>query len=169
MSSYLITGSSRGIGLNLATQIASFPASEVSIVFATARSMTPALKFLVDKSAGKVVYLQLETTDEASVKAAASQAEKILAASGLKGLDVLVNNAGVMPATPKGVAAMNDLSEVLTINVVGVQNVTSAFMPLLRAGTAKKVLNMYVLADSIPHKVLMTDIYLCAGPLHLAR
>lgn len=36
----------------------------------------------------------------------------------------------------------DDLSDTLNINVVGVQNVMVAFLPLLQKGTGKKVANM---------------------------
>lgn len=101
MAAYLITGASRGIGLELACQLASLPASKVSKVFATARGDAPALNDLVQKSSGRVVIVKLDAANEASVKQAAVDVEANLAG---KGLDVLINNAGVMPYTPKGIA-----------------------------------------------------------------
>jgi NAD(P)-dependent dehydrogenase (short-subunit alcohol dehydrogenase family) len=144
MSSYLITGSSCGIGLNLATQLSSFPSREVSVVFATARSVSPALQSLVDGSAGKVVFVKLDAADETSVKAASIAVKETLSVRGMVGLDVLVNNAGMMCWTPEGIAAMKDLSEHLITNVVSAHLITSAFLPLLKAGNTKKILNVYV-------------------------
>ena len=94
MSSYLITGSSRGLGLELAKQLAS--SAEVGTVFAAARKESAALKELVEKSNGRIVLIQLETTDAASIKQAVLDVEKNL---GGKGLDVLINNAGVSDRT----------------------------------------------------------------------
>lgn len=56
--------------------------------------------------------------------------------------EVLVNNAAILGAWPDDVAAMDDLEEVLKVNVVGVQNVTAAFVPLLRKGGEKKIINL---------------------------
>lgn len=54
MASYIITGASRGIGLALAGILAAKPVSEVSIVYAAARTETDALKKLIAKSGGRV-------------------------------------------------------------------------------------------------------------------
>ncbi|KAL8672820.1 MAG: hypothetical protein Q9168_002731 [Polycauliona sp. 1 TL-2023] len=139
MASYLITGASRGFGLALARELAALPASDITQIFATARSDSPELKELAEKSSGRVVVVQLDVTNEASVKQAAVQVEAKLAG---KGLDVLINNAGVCQYNMDGVKAMDGLTESLTINVLGVHWVTRAFLPLLEKGTLKKVVNI---------------------------
>jgi len=93
MASYLITGTARGLGFELVSQLASLPTTEVSIIFATSRSESPALKSLVQNSSGRIVFVQLDQTDEASIKKAVSEVEGKLEG---KGLDVLINNAGKM-------------------------------------------------------------------------
>lgn len=103
MASYLITGSSRGLGLALATLLASKPASEVSQVFASARSESAGIRDLVAKSEGRVHFIPLEVTSFDSAEAAAQQVDSVL---GGKGLDVLVNNAGIMTAALNGIDAM---------------------------------------------------------------
>ncbi|KAF2136705.1 uncharacterized protein K452DRAFT_292218 [Aplosporella prunicola CBS 121167] len=146
MSSYFITGSSRGLGLTLARQLAAKPASEVSKVFASARSETEPLKNLVAENNGRVEFVQLDVTSEESAKKAASTVEQSL---GEKGLDVLINNAGVMPSTKGGVINMNDLDDVFKINVTGVHYVTRAFLPLLEKGSLKKLINISTSMGSI--------------------
>jgi NADP-dependent 3-hydroxy acid dehydrogenase YdfG len=60
-----------------------------------------------------------------------------------RGLDVLINNAGAMHWVPEGgIAKMDNLREAFEINVQAVQNTTAAFIPLLRKGSLKKVVNM---------------------------
>ena len=103
MASFLITGASRGFGLALARQLASLPASDVSKVFATARGNAPALEELAHKSPDRVVVVELDVTNEASIKQAAAQVEAKL---GGKGLDVLINNAGVCQYAFDGVKSM---------------------------------------------------------------
>lgn len=93
MASYLITGSSRGIGLAVAALLASKPSPEVSKVFASARSNTDSLREIIAEYAGRVEYVQLDVTSEESVKEAARHVEKSLDG---RGLDVLINNAGIM-------------------------------------------------------------------------
>lgn len=103
MASYLITGTSRGIGLAITDVLASKPASEVSAIFAAARTETDELKQLIAKSAGRVKLIKVDVTNEPSVKAAAEEVEKLL---NDKGLDVLVNGVGIMPFTPDGIENM---------------------------------------------------------------
>lgn len=82
-------------------------------------------------------------TDTNSVHKAA---EEVAAQLQGKGLDVLVNNAGTQNWNEGGISKLEeqDLMSVFDLNVVGVQRVTAAFLPLLEKGGEKKVVNMYV-------------------------
>ncbi|KAL8849530.1 MAG: hypothetical protein Q9221_005464 [Calogaya cf. arnoldii] len=146
MASYLITGTSRGFGLALVHELAALPVSDVSKIFATARGDAPALTELVKKSSGRVIFIQLDVTDEASIKKAAAEVEANLAG---KGLDVLINNAGVCQYAFEGVQSMDNLAESFTINVLGVHWTTRAFLPFLKKGTQKKVVNISTTLASI--------------------
>ncbi|KAH6960293.1 dehydrogenase [Fusarium avenaceum] len=146
MSSYLITGCSRGIGLALAGLLASKPTSEVGKIFAGARNETDALKKLIAESNGRVEFVPIEVTSEQSVKQASETVKKAL---GSNGLDVLINNAGVMSYTKNGIENMSDLADTYNINVIGVHNVTSTFLPLLRTGSQKKIINISSTLGSI--------------------
>lgn len=141
MASYLITGASRGIGLELVNQLSKLPQDQVSIIFAATRSKEApeGLQQLIDSSNGRVVHILLPITDKAGIAAAVPQLEAKL---GDKGLDVLVNVAGVMPWTPGGTVAMTDLKEVFEINVEAVHNTTAALLPLIQKSKLKKVANM---------------------------
>lgn len=103
MATYLITGTSRGLGLALTTHLSTLPSSEISTIFALARTESPALKTLVEKADGKVVLVTADVADEDSIKKAVVDVEARL---GGKGLDVLVNNVGIMGLTPGGIAGM---------------------------------------------------------------
>lgn len=156
MASYLITGTSRGIGLKLTEILLAKPTSEVSVIFAAARTETDALKELAAQSAGRIEIVSIDVTSEDSVKQAASKVEQSL---GGQGLDVLINNVGIMNYTPDGIETMsvsaslayralanslsrNDLESTFTTNVTSTHLVTSAFLPLLKKGNLKKVANM---------------------------
>lgn len=103
MASYLITGASRGIGLAMADLLASKPTSEVSTVIAAFRTETDELKQLVSKYSGRVQQVKIYVTDEASTKQAAAEVEKQLDG---KGLDVLVNGAGIISFAANGIETM---------------------------------------------------------------
>ena len=142
MSIYLITGTSRGIGLELTKQLSELPSTEVSRIFAVTRGPSAALQKVIDSSSGRVVNVVIDNiSSETSVSQAAQEVEKLL---GGKGLDVLVNNAGMMPFTPEGVKSLtsDSLKEVYDVNVVSAQVMSKSFLPLLQKGKDKKIMNM---------------------------
>lgn len=103
MASYLITGASRGIGLAMARTLASKPANEVSVIFAAARTQTDDLKRLVAQSSGRIHPVSMDVESKNSIQAAVATVEHALSG---KGLDVLINNAGIMPSTRGGIENM---------------------------------------------------------------
>lgn len=144
MASYLVTGSTRGIGLALVSHLASLPSTDISLILATGRSPTPppAISALVSSSDKRVHYLPLDVISEASISSAVSEAQKTLSPTG--GLDVLINNAGYQPSENPSSAGIRteDLRSALESNVMGVNSVISAFLPLLRAGKQKKIVTI---------------------------
>lgn len=104
MASYLVTGSSRGLGLALVTRLATLPKAEVGTIIATVRQdNTPRLKELASASSGRVELVKLDVTDQGSVDAAARMVEAKLQG---RGLDYLINNAGVMDWSSTGLEGM---------------------------------------------------------------
>lgn len=159
MASYLITGTSRGLGLTLAKFLAARPKDQVSLVFTAARNKTPALEELIGKYPGRVVFVPLEVTSQETINAAFKSVEQALGPN--DGLDVLINNAGIMPFQVNGISqayyrpdllshfeccpnisGRTDLMQCMEINVNSIQLMTTAFLPLLRRGKQKTILNM---------------------------
>lgn len=103
MASFLVTGASRGFGLALVRELVSQPASKVGTVFAAARGSAPALDGIAQTSSGRVSVVRLDVGDKASIDKAAEQVEAEL---GGKGLDVLINNAGICHYAFDGVKSM---------------------------------------------------------------
>lgn len=142
MASYLVTGAGRGLGFELVSQLSRKPSSEVSVIFAATRSEpSTALQALIDSSDGRVVNVLMVLTDKSSIDSGVKQVEQKLAG---RGLDVLINNAGIMQGSPDGIHTMSNLREAFQVNVEAVHDVTAAFLPLLRKGEQKKVLNVCV-------------------------
>ncbi|KAI2620855.1 short chain dehydrogenase reductase [Xylaria nigripes] len=139
MASFLVTGASRGLGLALVRELIALPSSKVGTIIATARGDSPVLSEFAQKSVDRVHVVSLDITDQKSIKTAAAEVDAML---GGRGLDVLINNAGVCQHTFNGIKNMDNLEESLTINVMGVHWVTREFLPLLQKGTQKKVVNM---------------------------
>ena len=141
----LITGANKGIGLQIAKDLA-------------ARGLT-VLVGSRDLGHGDVAAkavgpdaraIRIDVTDRASVAAAA---ERIRAEFGR--LDVLVNNAGILHAGKPGgslaemmeagrpsAASLDEVRAVFETNVFGVIAVTQAMLPLLREAPAGRVVNV---------------------------
>ena len=94
MTMYLVTGSSRCLGLALVAELASLPTQKFGTIFATSRSDTSIrFKELVQRSAERVVFVQLDIIDQTSIFEAAKGVQTLL---GDRGLDHLIYSAGIM-------------------------------------------------------------------------
>ena len=146
MATYLITGASRGIGLELTKQLLELPVSQVGKVFALTRSGSPApLRDLANRNPDRLVHVIASVDDTESVQRATKEVKEKL---GAQGLDVLVNNAGIQEFSPGGTknAPPEQLARLFDVNVIGPHRIIAAFLPLLETGTQKKVINVYVLS-----------------------
>jgi NAD(P)-dependent dehydrogenase (short-subunit alcohol dehydrogenase family) len=125
----LVSGTSRGIGAEIARQLAT---EHGFLVFAGARNPSDV------ETLDGIEPIELDVTDQAAIDAAR---ERIEADPGR--LDALVNNAGVY-GDPIG-AADYDLErahEVLEVNTFGPWRLTQAFLPLLRRSEHPRVVNV---------------------------
>ena len=104
MTSYLITGSSRGLGLTLASLLAQRPPEQVRIVLATARKESAALRQLKEKYPNRVVFVPLDSSQPDSIIQAVTQIQQMPEME--QGLDILINNAGVLNWTEGGMSRM---------------------------------------------------------------
>ncbi|QIW98339.1 hypothetical protein AMS68_003857 [Peltaster fructicola] len=150
MSTFLVTGTSRGIGLELVRQLAS--SSEAKTVVAVTRdNKSTALQTIIDESKGRVVNVIIpDIIDEKTVQSAVPEIEKALSGAPL---DVLINNAGAAAYDADGVKSttVEDLTNIFRINVGSVQAVTSSLLPLLEKGKTRKVINISTTLGSITH------------------
>lgn len=143
MATYLITGTAKGLGLELTKQLSELPASQVSKIFAVTRSPpSTALSDLISRNNGRIVNVIASVDDTISVEKAVQEVKGHL---GSRGLDVLINNAAIQQHSPNNKMedfSPSDFSRILETNLVGPHRVITAFLPLLRAGTQKKIINM---------------------------
>lgn len=130
----LITGASRGIGLELARQYAGRGWN----VIATARrpSAATALAQLA-ASHPRVAIEQLDVTDPQEIAALAAKYAG-------RPIDVLINNAGISGKRGQRLGSLDydDCREVLETNTIAPLRVTEALLPNVASSTQKKVVTL---------------------------
>ena len=123
----LVTGANKGIGLEIARQLAE---ADVDVIIGSrdaGRGGAAVADLAIEGLAA--TSIQLDITDQASIDAAAAAIE---ASHGR--LDILVNNAGIFDfadAAPSR-ASIPTVRRVLETNFIGALAVTQAMLPLLR-------------------------------------
>lgn len=142
----LVTGANQGIGLQIAADLA----ASGLIVLLGSRNLERG-KVAAQTIAGDVHPIQLDVTDNASIRAAVKQVEQQFGH-----LDILINNAAISRANGqesetlqayirRSRATLISVEEVRAIwetNVFGVLAVTQAFLPLLRKSDAARIVNV---------------------------
>ena len=125
MTITLVTGATRGVGLELSRRLA----EAGHTVYLGARDLERGREVSASIGANAIAI------DDASVRAAADHLRQEGGA-----LDVLVNNAGISGTQqPPADADVNDLETVLATNVVGAARVLVACTPLLERSPAGPV------------------------------
>ncbi|KAK4513083.1 uncharacterized protein ATC70_000121 [Mucor velutinosus] len=145
---YVVTGASRGIGLEFVKQIA----SENDLVFACARNVSNS-KELVDLAAenkDNIIPITLDTTNLDTINSAVAE----ITEKAPEGIDVLINNAGIGSTRDYNIETVpqEEFTRVINTNVIGTSNVTQRFIPLLRKRgeqQLKKIVNISSIIGSI--------------------
>ncbi|KAJ8043694.1 hypothetical protein HOLleu_10899 [Holothuria leucospilota] len=137
MSSILITGANRGIGLEFVRQLASSKEGKWKYVFAACRNPEKAeeLKQMA-ASYSSVKLVELDVTSDATIETAVNQVSSVV---GDKGLNVVINNAGIFGSQESNSLdklSRKGLLEVFDVNAAGALMVTQKFLPLLKQGAA---------------------------------
>jgi NAD(P)-dependent dehydrogenase (short-subunit alcohol dehydrogenase family) len=131
MTTTLVTGATRGVGLELSRRLA----EAGHTVYLGARDLDRGREVAEPIGARAIA---IDVTDDASVRAAVDRLRQEVGA-----LDVLVNNAGISGTQrPPAEADADDLETVLATNVVGATRVLVACIPLLEKSAAPVVVNV---------------------------
>ena len=132
-ATWFVTGTSRGIGLELVRQLLE-RGDNVAATTRSAERLGAALG-AVDRE--RLLPLELDLTDEAAVAAA------VRAATGrFGGLDVVVNNAGYGFLGAVEEAADAEVRAMFEVQIFGVWNVLRAALPGMRAARSGHVINV---------------------------
>ncbi len=137
MKTVLITGANKGIGREVARQLA----AKGFHVFVGARNAKAGRKAAdaITKQSGKATFLEIDVADNDSVTTAAREFSNIE-----DHLDVLVNNAGIIADGDDAILEISDdlFRKTLETNTLGALRVTRGFAPLLRKSKAPRVINV---------------------------
>ncbi len=133
----LVTGANKGIGLEIARDLAQ---AGVHVLLGSrdmARGAEAAAILARGGVAAEVVHLDLDVPETIAAAAAT-----IAAAHGR--LDILVNNAGVFDFAdaPPSRAAIHAVRRVMEVNFIGALAVTQAMLPLLRKAPEGRIVNL---------------------------
>lgn len=131
----LITGASSGIGEGTARQLA---ANGARVVLGARRTeRLEAIAADIEKAGGAVRLRRLDVTDREDVEAFAAFAE-----SAFGPIDVLVNNAGVMPLSPLSALKVDEWDWMIDVNIRGVLHGIAAVLPRMEAQGHGHIINV---------------------------
>src|SRR3984957_16861399 len=126
-----VTGAGGGLGRDIALGLA----AKGYIVFGTAMSAAE-VQELKDASGGRVSLTVCDITKEQAVKA---WAEGVSDALGNAGLNLLINNAGILTPGPLEILPLDAIKREFEVNVFGALSVMNALLPALRKARGRIV------------------------------
>ena len=139
----IVTGASSGIGEAAARSIAAEGATVA--LAARRRERLEALQADIEAAGGTALVHPTDVTDLASVRALAA------ATAGAFGrIDVLVNNAGVMPISPVEALHVDEWDRMIDVNVKGVLHGIAAVLPTMIGQRSGHIVNIGSLAGRRP-------------------
>jgi len=132
----LITGANKGIGLEIARQLAALEATALIGARDPTRGEEAVRALVADKLDAR--FIRVDVTDPSSIDSAASRIEREF-----ERLDILVNNAGIgIDNAPPSRLEMDVLRRTYETNFFGVFAVTKTMLPLLRKSDRPRIVNM---------------------------
>lgn len=148
----LITGASSGIGAATARLLAH--EGHTVVVGARRKERLNELVSQIGANGGTAAAVWLDVTERRSVQAAV---DHVVEAFGR--LDVLINNAGIMPLSPLEQSRMDEWDSMIDVNIRGVLHGIAATQPVMRD---QKSGHIITLASTGAHEVLPTAAVYCA-------
>ena len=148
----IITGASSGLGEATARRLAKNGAK--LMLAARREDRLQELAAEIGKDGGTAKYQVVDVTDRSQVEALA-QATK----QAYDRIDVLVNNAGLMPLSPLAANKVDEWEKMVDVNIKGVLYGISAVMPVMLEQKSGHIINLSSVAG---HKVFAGGTVYCA-------
>ena len=148
----IITGASSGLGEATAKRLA---ASGAKLMLGARREdRLKELVAAIAQTGGTASYLVTDVVDRAQVEALAKQT---LSTYGR--IDVLINNAGLMPLSPLDQIKVEEWDQMIDVNIKGVLYGIAAVLPTMRQQKSGHIINLSSVAG---HKVFPGAAVYCA-------
>ena len=148
----LVTGASSGIGEATARELA---AAGAQVVIGARRvERLQKLQAEIEAAGGTAMARALDVTSRQDVQAFVDAA---VARFGR--VDVIVNNAGVMPLSPMAALKVDEWDQMIDVNIRGVLHGIAATLPLMEAQGRGQLVNI---ASTAAHQAIPTAAVYCA-------
>ncbi|MFS8931625.1 SDR family oxidoreductase [Cupriavidus taiwanensis] len=131
----LITGASSGIGEGAARLLAA--QGHRLVIGARRTDRLAGLTASIEASGGMVRYRELDVTSADDVAAFAG-----FALDAFGRIDVLINNAGVMPLSPLNALKVGEWDRMIDVNIRGVLHGIAAVLPTMEAQEVGQIINI---------------------------
>ena len=155
----LVTGAAQGIGKAIAARLAADGAL-VIISDVNAEGGAAAAKAV----GGKALAISADVSDEASVKALFKEIE---AKTG--GVDILVNNASIVPFIAWDDVDLAHWQKIIAVNLTGPMRLIKAVAPVMKAQGRGRIVNIASVAGVGPTGSSIAYAVSKAGLIHLTR
>ncbi|KAH9852405.1 NAD-P-binding protein [Lenzites betulinus] len=143
-TTWLVTGASRGIGLEIVRQVLETPTNLVIAACRTPDKAT-ALRGLTGTAKGTLHIIPLDVRDFDSIRASVNVVQAILNDTGL---DYLVNNAGILIDDTASTLDPEVLMTTFRTNAAGPALISRLYAPLVQKSTARKILHISSISGS---------------------
>ncbi|MEH6663920.1 MAG: SDR family oxidoreductase [Brevundimonas sp.] len=148
----LVTGASSGIGEAIARELAGAGARVV--IGARRLDRLEALKAEIETAGGTAMARALDVTSREDMQAFVDAARERFGR-----VDVIVNNAGVMPLSPLNALKVDEWDRMIDVNIRGVLHGIAAALPVMEAQGEGQIINI---ASTAGHQILPTGSVYCA-------
>ena len=147
-----ITGASSGIG-EATARVLAWAGARV-VIGARRTDRLAAIASEIEAAGGQVRYCALDVTQRDDVASFAAFANDAFGR-----LDVIVNNAGVMPLSPLDALKVDEWDRMVDVNIKGVLYGIAAVLPIMKAQGAGQIVNVSSIGG---HRVSPTAAVYCA-------